>query len=771
MKAKCFLALFLLFINITIFSQTNSCSYSLNLTIKDDHTQEVLEGCNVLLVKENKLFTADASGKILIKKLCKGKYNIQITHIGCDTVLLELNIDRNITKEIYLHHVKVELGEVVVNDQKKDVTTPKTTLKGNDVFKTRGLNLAQSLQQINGVRVLSTGANISKPIIHGLHSNRIVMVNNGVRLEGQQWGVDHAPEIDPFTADKFAVIKGAAAVKYGAEAMAGVVITEPKPMPIFRGSNLEINSAVFSNNRMGVISAALEGSNGKPKNVSYRIQASLKRGGNQKLPSDWLINTGVAEANVSFTTAYHVNKLKLQFYASYFSTTLGLYTGAHVENLADLDRAIKSERPLFKGGFTYNLDRPQQKAKHLISKLQAQYNWNSHHQSSVTIAQQENKRDEFDPRAFIALPEMSLSLGTTSIDALHNIKANEHLNIEIGAQFIAQQNVNNPTSSRIFIRNYENTNLAIFSTAQYQKDKLKLEAGLRIDNKHFTSFYRRNDTLTIHTRNFNNVTASVGAMYAVTKQLRLSLNTATAWRPPAPNELYANGLHQGLASLEIGNQNFKAEQSFNTNFQIEYNKDSLLQIDVLVYNNYFNNFIYLQPVQPPALTIRGYYPVFEYRQTNANLMGADISIGYFLKSNLQVTAKASLLRAKNTLTKDWIILMPADRYELRLKHNFKNNKFLKPYAEIGLVHVAEQTRIPTKINGTDGDYAPPPKSFNLVDFEAGAILNKSKINIGLSVYNLLNTNYREYLNRLRYFANEAGLNIALRVKIPIILSK
>ncbi len=767
MKASIYIFNTLFFLLFAATNYAQNCSLKLEITVKDDHTLEPLENCYVFVKPLNKTYTTNSLGKLVINKLCANTYHLQIIHVGCDTLNTTINLTANATKNLYLHHVKVELGEVVVQDQKKDATTVKTSIKGNDVFKTRGLSLAQSLQQVNGVRLLSTGATISKPIIHGLHSNRIVLVNNGVRFESQQWGSDHAPEIDPFSADKFTVVKGAAAVKYGAEAMAGVVITEPKPIRTLKGTNAEINTAAFSNNRMGVLSGMLETSNGKLNNWAFRLQGTVKRGGNQRIPNYWIANSGIQELSFSGGLNYTYNKWKVQLYSSFFNNTIGLYPGAHVENLADLERAIQSPTPLFQSNFSYAIDRPRQEATHFLNKLQINHQLNTSNLFSLTIAHQENKRDEFDPRSFVPLPEMSLSLGTTSAELLHNYQLNQQFKIESGIQFSFQQNINNATSSRIFIRNYESTNIAAFSNLQFKIKELVLEAGLRVDNKWFESYYRRNDTLTIHTRNFSNITSSFGARYALTKSLKISANIASAWRPPAPNELYANGLHQGLASIEIGNQDFKAEKSWSTNVQIDYTKDSTLQIEAVLYNNSFENFIFLQPSLPPALTIRGYYPVFQYQQTDANLMGADFTMHYFLKSNFKLTGKASFLRAKNTITNDWIVLMPADRFEARIRKNLQLKKLINPYLELGFTHVMQQTRVPVDVNGKINDYAPPPPAYNLVDFEAGTILQKSNINIGLSIYNLLNVNFRDYLNRLRYFTAEAGINVALRAKIPL----
>ena len=76
---------------------------------------------------------------------------------------------------------------------------------------------------------------MSKPAIRGMQGDRIVIMNNGVRQEGQQWGSEHAPEVDPYLASRLTVIKGASSVRYGANAMGGVVLVEPWPLPTAPG--------------------------------------------------------------------------------------------------------------------------------------------------------------------------------------------------------------------------------------------------------------------------------------------------------------------------------------------------------------------------------------------------------------------------------------------------------------------------------------------------------------------------------------------------------
>src|ERR1700744_6378815 len=115
------------------------------------------------------------------------------------------------------------------------------TVGGKALEEIRGLSLGESLKSIAGVNSLQTGPSISKPVIHGVYSNRILIMNNGVRQEGQNWGNDHAPEIDPFIATKVTVIKGAASIRYGSDAIGGAILLNPKDLPVQPGVGGEVN--------------------------------------------------------------------------------------------------------------------------------------------------------------------------------------------------------------------------------------------------------------------------------------------------------------------------------------------------------------------------------------------------------------------------------------------------------------------------------------------------------------------------------------------------
>ena len=134
-----------------------------------------------------------------------------------------------------------------------------TTISGADLDKTRGQTLGESLKGVTGVTTLQTGSSIAKPVIHGLHSNRVLIMNNGIRQEGQQWGAEHAPEIDPFIASEITVIKDASAIKYGTDALGGVVVVNPAPLPVKNVLGGSLNTVLQTNGRSGTVSGMVEG--------------------------------------------------------------------------------------------------------------------------------------------------------------------------------------------------------------------------------------------------------------------------------------------------------------------------------------------------------------------------------------------------------------------------------------------------------------------------------------------------------------------------------
>ncbi len=221
----------------------------------------------------------------------------------------------------------------------KEVSTlDVAVLQGSALEQTRGLSLGDALKSVTGVTTFQTGPSIAKPVIHGLTGSRVLILNNGVALEAQQWGQEHAPDIDPFIANQIQVIKGADGIRYGADAIAGVISVSPKLLPTDTGiMDGEVNAVGMTNSRLGAFSAMLEGALGKKlPGLSYRVQGTFKRSGDVSTPNYLLGNTGLLESDFSAAIQYYHKNYGIEGYYSNFYTKIGIEFGTDVGSLSDI---------------------------------------------------------------------------------------------------------------------------------------------------------------------------------------------------------------------------------------------------------------------------------------------------------------------------------------------------------------------------------------------------------------------------------------------------
>jgi iron complex outermembrane receptor protein len=270
---------------------------------------------------------------------------------------------------------------------------------------------------------------------------------------------------------------------------------------------------------------------------------------------------------------------------------------------------------------------------------------------------------------------------------------------------------------------------------------------------------------------FSTFGSSFNLGYKPAPQWSINSNLALSSRAPHVNELLSNGIHHGTATYEQGDITLKPERSVNLSLNSRFhNKQNTLSFDFSVYRNRIARFIYQQPKpDEPVLTVSGAFPKLVYQQTDAVLQGLDFSSAFKPVAQLEWITRYALLRAKNTTADDWLIRMPADRISNIWTYNFRNGKRLtEAYFSIELQNIFRQTRVPDEKNGKQ-DYKAAPQGYTLLnaDVSASFALGRLPVTIGLNGRNLLNRSYRDYLNNLRYFTDELGRNIGLRLKITL----
>lgn len=761
-------------LSVPVYSQANTCVLSLSGKISGEDAADNMCYSTVTIAELNQSILADASGFFRFDGLCKGNYTLICSHLGFTTSRTAISLDTNRVVHIELAHSINALPDAEVSTEHTELSTTQsaTELVGSRLDSKKGSDLTQLLDGMTGISALKTGGNISKPVIHGLHSKRIIIMNNGVRQEGQQWGLEHAPEIDPYSAKKITVIKGADGVRYGPDAIAGVILVEPAPLRNTPGTRGEINLAGFSNGWKLAGAIALEGSTRKQSPFAWRVQASYRRGGNISTPNYILKNTGTEDMGVSAAVGYIKEKYSGELYVSLFRTRTSIFSGSHIGNLTDLMNAINAPEPPEKSGFSYTIGRPYQDVTHLLTKTTHTFKTGKNSRLNVVGAFQYNRRKEYDKHvplndslAALNKPALDFLLATATLDVNWDHKIGRRFRGMIGANTLYQENTWN---GNFFIPNFRNILSGVYWIEKFAIGKIELEGGIRADHNFMQVFMYENGQLIRPIHQYINMAANAGVIVKPVKNFIVRINYSTAWRPPSVNEMYSNGLHHASASVEIGDRNIRPERAHNLNLEVSY-ENPWFKGSVLGYVNFINDFIYLRPTLPATLTVRGAFPTFRYEQTDALIGGMDADIRFLAWKKLSIYGKASLVRGWNRSLRDWLIMMPADKLEGGIQYNFKSGKRIKnAYVNISVTGVFRQTRVPDS-----SDYLPPPPGYVLLRAGAGGtiMIGKQSLEIYLEANNILNTRYREYLDRFRYFHDAQGYDISLRIRLPLDFSK
>ncbi|MCE6988205.1 TonB-dependent receptor [Dyadobacter sp. CY323] len=751
------------------FAQKPDCSCFVKGVVRDKHTSQPIAGATLLIVGQNNGVFTDENGRYELQNLCPGSYTLECRIIGYNSFQHKLDLTAGHEENFNLQEQEVHLKDVEITAHRTDAPSsqPLSTISGSDLEKTRGQTLGESLKGLSGVTVLQTGSSISKPIIHGLHSNRVLIMNNGVRQEGQQWGSEHAPEIDPFIATRLSVVKGAAGVRYGSDAIGGVILVEPEELPFDRSITGEVNAVGFSNGREGVLSGTVQSGVKKFKGFGWRAQGTIKRGGNIRTPNYFLDNTGISEKNFSLAAGYRNKGFGIDLFYSRFDTRIGIFSGSHIGSVTDLLNVIKNGEPFVKAGFSYDIGRPNQNVTHDLIKLESHYHFQNGNRLQWTIARQLNDRNEFDlhrPRndslAALNHPELTFKLTTLTNDVVWDHKPIlGKIAGQLGVSTLYQYNLMN---GRPLIPNFNQFNIGVFWMERYVKDRWELEAGIRYDYRTLKTHRIVNREKVSQDFNFSNFSGTLGATRNFSERFSGKLNVGTAWRAPNVSELFSDGVHHGAAAYEKGDATLQPEKAINTIASLKY-AYARWSVELGGYYNFISDFIYLKPQPEPVLTIRGAFPYFKYTQTDAAFKGIDLSASWEFTRHTTLSSKLSYLRVYDRKNDSYLVMIPPNRLDNQIKYELPDlGNWHQVYVSVGNLFVAQQKRVPPK-----SDFLAPPKSYSIWNVQAGTTIKvseKQQFEVGLSVQNLFNTVYRDYLNRFRYYADEMGLNASLRLK-------
>lgn len=608
--------------------------------ITDAKTGEPLNGASVYFPDLRIGGSTNSEGHFTIRNIPSGKYLLEVSFLGYASIVESIELNGNTQKDFTLNHSYVENEAVTVTGVSsatsvKRTPTPVSIVKKEDLLRGISTNLIDALSKSPGVSQIATGPAVSKPSIRGLGYNRVVVVNDGIRQEGQQWGDEHGIEIDEYNVTKAEILKGPASLMYGSDALAGVVniiSILPAPEGSIKG---EVFGTYQTNNRQRGVHASL---GGNENGFIWGAYGSLKAAADYKNKYDgYVFNSKFNEKDFGGYIGLNKSWGFTHLYLSKFDQHLGLVEGDRDPVTGQFTKLINdngTETEVIATDDDFKKTDPfipRQRIQHFKIASDNSFKAGTG-RITFTLGYQRNQRQEFGNVLEPDEKSLYFDLNTINYNLQYHFSEKNNWKTTIGVNGMQQSNKNKGVE--VLIPEYSLFDIGGFVFTQKRMDKLTLSGGIRFDNRSVDSkafVDAGTPKFTGFTKNFSNVSGSAGLSYEATKFTTLKLNIARGFRAPSIPELASNGAHEGTNRYEYGEQNLKSETSFQVDGGIEINSDHVSASANLFYNA-INNFIYYRKLTATgggdSVIVDGLdqFYAFRFNQQNAKLYGAEANL-------------------------------------------------------------------------------------------------------------------------------------------------
>lgn len=766
-----------------------------------DENGKPLPGATVNLFPGTRGTATDDHGVFEFRNLPEGNYSFEISYLGYQKYQAEIELNGNRKQDIRLKPRLQTLQEVVITDNYAEQRHREESLNVeivNDQFLKQHLggSLMKSLERIPGVSTIGIGSGQSKPVIRGLGFNRVVVIENGIKHEGQQWGTDHGLEVDQFALDRIEVIKGPSSLMYGSDAIGGVIDLKQVEIPQKNSLGGSIDLTGKSNNNLAGSSAFVYG---RKEYLFFTFRATLLDYADYRVPTDSvdiysykaplhknrLRNTAGQEQNFHFSGGFQNNGTSSRFYVSNVHSKNGFFANTHglEPRRVDTDLHDNSDR---------DIQFPYQEVNHF--KIVNKSAWSKEtFQFRSELGFQRNFRQEwsqytshgFMPPVFpqrISFPEeleREFSKNIWSGNLRGTFQPGKKMEITAG---VSSEYQKNRIGGRGFITpEFEQITAGGFVWFKYRiSDRSLFQAGVRYDYGNIQTesysdwFTSRVETATDTIwralqrspeldRNFSNISWSAGYNFNA-EHLSLKVNAGKSFRIPVAKELAANGVNYHRFSYEVGNPELSPEVSYQVDAGIEWHSRRFA-VGITPFANYFPNYIYLNPGFEHDRLYGNGNQIFNYTQSEVFRFGGELHAHHDILPQLKTGVIFNYIYSEQ-LSGDKkgfsLPFSPPASALFNLKYLPGNVAFLKnPYASLDVRLVAAQNNIVPPEEKTPG--------YNLLNLALGTDVewNNRPVSFSLQVQNLLN---RKYFNHTSYYrlinVPEPGRNVVLGVYIP-----
>lgn len=738
-----------------------------------------------ILLDNQRIYSTDLHGDFTITGLNHGSHTFRITYIGFDTLVTKVEVHGDVHLDIILNINEIELKEIVIAGDhfmtgRVEQSQTIQTIDAGFIQQQNSGTLMTSLQKLPGISAINTGVGIAKPVIRGMSFNRVLVMDKGIKQEGQQWGADHGLEIDQYDPERLEIVKGPSSLLYGSDAIGGAIRILPPVLPANDHLAGELFTTYKSNNNLGGLSTAIQGS----KNDNFfRMRVSAQDFADYTVPAtsftyngfqlpiynNRLKNTAGNELNFSTAVGMHKTWGVTTLTVSNFHQKAGLFAGA---------TGIPREYQLEDDGDPRNIDLPRQVVNHfkVISNttIIIKRSW-----IEADLGYQFNDRkEEGAPHAhgYQPTPDGNLALGlglqTFSGNVRYNKSIGEKLSSSAGLQ--GQWQINRQSGFEFLLPDFTSGNVGGYLYQEYSPSHhFSMNAGIRYDygvrniTEHIEPDYTTIEEGDSILRNpeiyrvFHDVSGALGFSYYPSLNFNTKLNIGTSFRMPTPAELSSNGVHHGTFRHEMGDPNLDSERGVQAdlNFAYQKNNNSIILTPFL---GYFHNYIYLAP-QPKFSTLPAGGQLYQYTQHDALFMGLEFSLDVQIVKNLVVSTAMEYVWNQNLDTYLPLPFTPPFSVfgELAYSRNVSNSNVRYWFASVNYHYYAAQDRV-------DRNELPTP-GYGLLSLAAGAdvMIKTQRLQFRFSANNLLDIAYMNHLSRYRLLnLPEQGRNLVLSLKIP-----
>ncbi|TGD78400.1 TonB-dependent receptor [Hymenobacter wooponensis] len=743
--------------------------------VTDAASGDALPGATVVFPDLRQATSADAEGNFQFANLPKGRFLMQVRFVGFTTVARTVDTSTGQPLEVALTPAETEIGQVVVtgvsaSTEMRRSPIPTSVIDQTRLRQTAVTNAVDAIAHTPGLNQITTGAAISKPVIRGLSSNRVITLNNGAKQEGQQWGDEHGIEIDEFSIDRAEVIKGPGSLLYGSDGLAGVINFLPAD-PVEDGRIIGSVAANYQTNNYQQGYSLMNA--GNLNGFNWQVRGSGKVAADYRNRYDGRVyNSGFRELNsngyVGFNKSWGYSHLT---YNS-FNQILGLIEGERDSTSGRFLRTNglgDTEIVTGRGFSGYGIDVPRQQINHL--RIGTDNNFIlGQHRLTLNVGWQQNLRREFGNPLDYYEKSLFFQLRTVDYAVRWFLPEMQGWNTTFGVSGMQQQNQNKGVE--FLIPAYKLLDGGLFGVTKKSFGKLDVSGGLRYDIRRINAdpLYLNEDEqpvpagqgeakFTGFKSTFRNVSGSVGGAYNINEKWLIKANVARGFRAPNIAELGSNGVHEGTTRYEVGEPNLKAETSFQLDGGVSYISDHV-SLSVDAFRNRISNYIFPRRISNAAgedsIAVTG-DRLFRYGQGDARLAGGEISIDLHPHPLdwLHFENSFSMVRAieyDQPEGQKYLPFIPADRLQSELRVNFRKvgtTRLHNLYARGGVEHNFTQNRI---FSAFDTETRTP--GYTLVNVGVGTEVtngqDKTLFSLYLAANNLFDVAYQNHLSRLKY---------------------